>query len=389
MASFNYDSEVVVHDSYLQINNLRITDHEIRNYFSGVKPENLLVEIEKALRLGVTALKAMVTTERIDYIEKSFNSMNTEIQHQLNQAFGEDGRVKMVIDRYFGENGQVRNYIDSKLGENGDFSRIIAEHFGPEGKVINEIFNPDKSNSPLWSLKKEMLDAIEKIRKDLGIKEATDSIKEKTVLKGADFETEIMAALEKIAQNYGDVPDNVSTRPGLLKNSKKGDFVVQLSGSDKKIVLEAKESKYSLAKIIEEMDEAIENRGADYGIFVEKYVEDLPDSVGWFNEYKGRYLVVALKSRDGQNDYDNLANIAYKWARIRALSLDADSNGSFKTLDVKDEMTKIGNSISKFRTIRTYCTNASEAVENIRSEVRNIEKEIKDSLDEVLAKISH
>ena len=215
MASFNYDNEVVLNESYLQINNLRITDHEIRNYFSSVRTENLPAEIEKALKLGVTALNAMVTTERIDYIEKSFNSMNTEIQHQLNQAFGEDGRVSMVIDRYFGENGQVRNYIDSKLGENGDFSRIIAEHFGPEGKVINEIFNADKPNSPLWSLKKEMLDAIEKIRKDLGIKEATDTIKEKTVLKGTDFETEIMAALEKIAQNYGDMPDNVSTHPML------------------------------------------------------------------------------------------------------------------------------------------------------------------------------
>ena len=85
-----------------------------------------------------------------------------------------------------------------------------------------------------------MLDAIEKIRKDLGIKEATDTIKEKTVLKGTDFETEIMAALEKIAQNYGDMPDNVSTHPGLLNNSKKGDFVVQLSGRNKKMVVEAK-----------------------------------------------------------------------------------------------------------------------------------------------------
>jgi hypothetical protein len=131
------------------------------------------------------------------------------------------------------------------------------------------------------------------------------------------------------------------------------------------------------------MEEAIENRGANYGVFMEKYVEDLPESVGWFNEYNGKYLVVALSSREDQTFYNNLADVAYRWARIRALTSIGDASNPVKTPDITGELEKISNSISHFKTIRTYCTNASEAVEKIKNELRTIELEIKGSLDEI------
>lgn len=387
MSQVTNRGEVVMDGRTLQINNFQTSDPEILGYFSGLEPDRMTEEVEIAIKLGVTALKTMVTTERVDYIEKSFSSMNTDIRTQLNQVFGEEGKVKTVIDRYFGDNGQVKRYLDSKLGEDGDIDRIVRQHFGPEGKVINEVFNPNRRDSPLWTLKQEMLESIEQIRKDLKIKEATDEIKEKTVLKGADFEAEVKSILERTGRPHGDVPEDVSRQPGLIKNSKKGDFVIDISGSERRIVVETKDSPYSLRKILNEMDEALENRGAHYGIFVEKYVEDLPESVGWFNEYNEKCLVVALSSKAEDDVYNNLAEIAYSWARIRTLTQEGGIKASIKTTDIREQLKKIEESISKFKTIRTYCTNASGAVEKIRQELKDIEVGVKNSLEDILEMI--
>lgn len=382
------DSSIELSDdkSTICIKDLCISEPEICGYISNIEPQNRATILEAAMKLGITALKTMSTTENVDYVEKNFNSMKSDIRNQLNSTFGEDGKVKNLIDHYFGEEGRVQSFLNQKIGENGEFARLLTQNFGPDGRIIHEVFDPDKPNTPLFAVKKEIMESIDKIREGMGIKSAEDTIKEKTALKGTDFEEELEEMLGPITRPLGDVPVNVSTQPGLINRSKKGDFVVEISDSESKIVIEAKDSNYSIKKIDEEIKEAIENRDAEYGIFISKYLEDLPSSVGWFNEYGGKYLVIATTSRNSQTSPESIVEIAYKWARIKVASKSVPIESKEELEDITDELQEVRNSISKFRKVRTYCTNVEDAITGIRSEIKEIEKNINNSLDLIIDK---
>lgn len=386
----NFSATVELNDGNdnLCINNLCTSDPEICGYFADIPSTERAVLMETAIKLGITALKTMSTAEKVDYIEKNFKQMTTEIKQQLNVIFGQDGKVVTVIDKYFGEKGHVATYLDAKLGKNGDFSRLIESQFGPNGEIAKNIFDPNKEGTPLHSLRKEILDSLQKLRTDIGIKGATDEIKEKTALKGMDFQTDLLSIFEGIVRPFGDVLEDVSSIPGKLGRSKKGDFLVTISNTEKKFVIEAKDAEYSIKDIDKEMKEAIENRGAEFGIFVSKYLEDLPSSVGWFNEYGGRYLVIALATKADESLQPTLAEIAYKWVRIKSLLAIEESKNTIKSLDIRGDIVKIGDSISRFRNIRTNCTSAEKAISSIENELKEIEREVKGSLDTVLSALT-
>ena len=123
---------------------------------------------------------------------------------------------------------------------------------------------------------------IKELRKDLTISETTDDVKQKTPLKGFDFEDAVENLLCSIARNHGDVIERTSDKPGLVEKSKKGDFVAIIGGrASSKIVFELK-NKHGLSynEIESELKDAIENRNADYGVLVAHQVNMLPKSVG-------------------------------------------------------------------------------------------------------------
>ena len=120
-----------------------------------------------------------------------------------------------------------------------------------------------------------------------------------TNIKGREFEDEFDELIRPIARPFSDTVEKTGDTPGLLGKSKKGDFVVGIAHrKDLNIVFEVKDrGNVSLHEIRREMDEAMKNRNACYGIFVSKSVECLPAECGWFNEYDGKYVVIPQRWR--------------------------------------------------------------------------------------------
>ncbi len=368
----------------LIISEFSVRDKEVYQFFYDLDEKDRSVMIRTALKLGVTALKTMTTSERVDYIERNFQNMTNDFKSEIRSVFDDDGKVNTVISKYFGEKGRVENFLETKIGKNWEFENMIKDYFGPNGTVIKNIFDPNNEKTPLASMNKNIVDSIIRVREDLGIKKAEEVIKEGTPLKGIDFQDALHPIIGKIAEPFSDKVKNTTSVAGLITRSKKGDFVTELYGNEKKIVIEAKDSRYTSSQIEIEMRGALENRGADYGIYVSKYVEDVPEGVGWFNEYDGKYVVVALASKDDQYFSNKLMEIAYKWARIRALSSDEDTNGKDELPDLNEKLNDVRKSIGKFRVIRTDCTNAENAIYHIRDQLNTIERDINASLDSIM-----
>jgi hypothetical protein len=277
------------------------------------------------------------------------------------------------------------------FGEKGKVAELLSMHFGEDGKIVKEIFDPMREGSPLYELRTELQGELQKLRTDLGISEAVKEIKEKTPLKGYDFENFCEHILTKIARQSGDILERTSDKVGKVKLSKKGDFVVTVGGKrGAKIVFEVKAvGTFSIPEILRNIDEAIKNREARYGIFLVKNVKSLPESVGWFNEYSGNQIVCALSSERFGNDEmrEEIMHIAYKWAKAKVM-LESFKEVSVDPAFVRNRVSNIKTKLADLTNIRTQCNNIEKASDETRQLTRKIEREINEELSSMLTALT-
>lgn len=366
--SIEVDSEARI----LKVQALEISEPEVVDYFLEVPEDEWASHLRTVLRIGVLALRAVGTTERVDYIEKRFSALRSDFEAGLREVFDEDGRIAQVVERFFGDRGEVPEFIEAL--------------FGPDGQIVKDLFDPSQKGTPLAKLKDEILEGFVNLRKDLGIQEKEEELIEATALKGGDFEDLVQDLLSETVRPFGDTLERTTDAPGLLKGSKKGDFVVTLANPpDLRLVVETKATGSETYPSIEEtMEEALENREAAYGLFVVRDVESVPRSVGWFNEYQGRFLVVALGSRGAEDRlHREMLEVAYRWARTRVLLRRAARAEGVDVTAVRQELERAETVLKRFRRIRTQCTNVSKAVQAIREEAKGIQEDLKEILDRI------
>ena len=360
------DDVVVINKGKLTITDFQTADHEVVEYFANQKPELRQDRLVTTLRTGVISLNSAQIGERIDYVEKEFQKLNQKYTNTLGLTLQE-----------------MESMYDGYMGENGKFRQIMTENFGEDGTLLKEIFDPNREGSPLYKLKIEWQNDISNLRQELGIKEKENELKSRTTLKGADFEDHCQDLLGSSAKVFGDILEKMTSVPGKVKRSKKGDFVLTLADSSKKITFETKDvGSISANEIRKILDEAIENREASYGVLVAKSVEAYTKSIGWFQEIGNDKLVVALGSNSEESFHDELLLIAYKWARIKVNS----QNLKEKQVDaefIENKIEAIQQKIQKFRTIKTECNNIEKASNSIKSTTEALAKEIGMELDDM------
>lgn len=168
-----------------------------------------------------------------------------------------------------------------------------------------------------------------------------------------------------------------------------GDFVVSLADTEQNIVVEAKTESYSTQHIKEEMQEAIQNRDADYGIFVTDSLENLPRTkTGWFHEYPDQNAVVVAMSENSEADIEpGYLRIAFNWARMRAVQAYAEVDDGVDAEMGQSELSEFESAIDRFQTIRGQCTEIRKSRERIEETLREIENEVKKRLTAVEAEL--
>ena len=125
MELIDLNAKIEIRNGTLVITDFETDDDEIVSYFSDVSPEKLEERLKTSLKVGVVALKTIGTTERIDYIEKEFYKLRQKFAKNLEETASE-----------------LEEQVSNIFGEDGTFSTIIEEHFGENGKLVKQIFDP-------------------------------------------------------------------------------------------------------------------------------------------------------------------------------------------------------------------------------------------------------
>jgi len=373
---------ILIKDGKLLVSDFGIDDEEIVGYFKDVEPENIENRFVSSLKVGVVALKTIGTTERVDYIEKRFNNLNSKFAEILKETSDE---LSQKFTDIFGENGKVDSLMVTHFGEKGTVSEMIEKYFGKDGLIVKDLFDPMKEGTPINQLKNLITDELIRLGKTIGIEEALREQKQKTVIKGAEFEDALEPLLADMVKiNMGDILTRTSDVVGAVTNSKKGDFVIDVdSKAEYRIVIEAKDwDNISLPKIHKEIDEALENRAAKFGIFITKWIEALPNSVGCFNCYNNDRIVCGLGSKDDEIIHQEILHVAYCWARTQLLkkSIKAEKV-DFDIID--SNLEEIRKQLTSFNNIRTQCRNIDNASKKIAQESEKIKDEIQQCLQNI------
>jgi len=387
----------------------KINNQELFEILKGVEEDRRLEVFLDVVKIGTTGYRTMAIGIDIDFVERKINEMLSKLEKTLDpqletsllgvfmskvkEYFDEGGKIEDILDpeientplgkfvkslkEYFDSGGKLEGLLnpDSESSPLGRFTKKLDGYLGSDGR-IEKLLDLSDENSPVGKLRKEILDEIKELRSMLSKKEGREEVIDATTLKGYEFEDVCEEILNEICSHqYGESLERTTDEIGRIPGSKKGDFVIELENG-RKIVLEVKDwSNISLNKIKEEVKEALENRGADYGIFVSKYVEALPKSVGWFNEYNGNVLVCALGSRDADTFHPEILEIAYQWAKLRLKIEGEVDKKAVKT--AISELDKLNGQLSKLSRIKTKCNSARKALDEIESIAEGLEDSLK------------
>ena len=367
MAS-NFENSIKINSSGLVLNDFLIDEPNITNYFNDLQEKDgsslteLRNQLISLLNLGYMTRKSVQVSDKVDYVDKSFDSLKQDMQHQIEHKFSDS----------------MRDRLDSFLGSEGIFTRELQETFGADGahaqkindlvseyqKQIQSILDVNDDSSPLKALERALDSRYVEIFAFMKSQEKTQDIVEGTTLKGKEFEHVVEHVLVESAPDFNCVFENTSEVTGT--GGKKGDFVLTLKDSKKKIVLEAKKlSKDPKLKDVKSyLDESLKNRTADYSIYV--YCDSTEDSMpelGMFNEFEDDKLFVVVSDSDSFEATSRVIRLACGWALQRLKDKVDDNYDLSEKLDLVQN--KISERLKQIKEIRVHSKNITKTCNSV------------------------
>jgi hypothetical protein len=356
--------------------------------------ENLKHYLTSCLRTGAVALKAVNIGEKVDFIQKRFNSLKSDFDKSLVDYKGElletlKNQYKEFSEILHGKDG-LKEHISDAFGEKGTVNDIINNSFGKNGS-ISKLLSLELPDSPLYLIKNEFLSEIEKLSLQFESyfsgKEAEEIEKEKGPRKGYDYEDQLEAALNEIAKTFGDVviPTQYVTTG---TTGKKGDFIIRINSGLKEkltIVIEAKAGNQSMSgknSILKILDDSIIDRSAGIAIAAIRNIELIPkthrSSIGVFREY-GNDKIICIAN---ENDWFPM-NVAYKVARSRLLMTSNKIDVKINSELIESKINSIINTMSQFKGIQGNLTAIVKNIEKAKDNIKNLKNNILSDLNEI------
>ena len=408
------NENITITGDSVTFSDLTITNKDFADYL--VESDNALETLESIIEIGVKTMNSLKNSIERDFTKQTFETIAEEMKKNLsdsvddmgdefNKYFNEDGEFVQELNNNKKKmleelNSELENFIDPSNRESA-ISKLTEILETEEGKMVaafENALNPENSESQIFQLKekleKKFTDEIkllsedmEKILQELKIDKATTELKEKSTAKGGTHEDFVQQSLSEIA--VGDIVERTGEIVGLVPKSKVGDHVVTLNTnsklSDFKIVFESKSANTynSSSAITKELTKAMENRGADFGIFVF-------DSYDRFDKVSSQPFALLSENMALtvlNEDVGNLPlKISYIWAKNILMNTD---ESTAKELSVSyDEIIKSLNSaikeVKKLSTAKSNNKKAFDAIDANEQLLPEIRKSVEDTLKDLI-----
>ena len=288
-------SEIRIDGERIVVERLTVRDRALAAIVADREPEDRPAFVERALRIGLTALQDASLTIDVDIVRDEFEKLlrsseqaNVKAAEALdavlrsNFADG-DGRLPRTLEKFLGDRGALRTFVGELFDETkrdsaiGRMRTLLGTYFDGDASKLALLLDPTRQNSPMHQFRAEVASGFERLHERLTAIEAAASARgaerARSAAKGGDFEDILEPMLAEIARGSGDLVDRTAAEAGEVLRSKKGDFVVTVDpsltgGADVRIVVEAKDRPMSGRAMRDELREAKENRAASVGVVV-------------------------------------------------------------------------------------------------------------------------
>jgi hypothetical protein len=149
-------------------------------------------------------------------------------------------------------------------------------------------------------------------------------------------------------------------------------------------VFEAKNSKRSRNEALAELDEAMDQRAADYAVWVVPSEEKLPARAPALREINGDKLFVVYDPEDGSR----LAlEVAYSLARARVLMAKGAADG-LDASALRAEVERAMVAMEDVRRIKSQLTSAAHQIEDVRAIVEGMAERVRGHLAQIDAMVA-
>ncbi len=289
------DPAIRVESDRILVDRLTLPDPGLAAWLGEQPEEERGLVVERALRIGLTALQSVGVTMNLDAVRSEFdrfaeqsraaNDRAAEALEQVLRAnFGDgDGRLPRTLETFLGDRGKLHSMVDELFDPKrrdsaiGRITTMLDAYFEGDASRLATLLDPTRMGSPLHQFRTEVAAGFKALEEKLVALEAAGTARAgeraKSAAKGGDFEELLEGLLGAIARGANDLLERTGTDAGDAGRSKKGDFVLTLDpgltrGSELRVVIEAKDRKISGREMRDELREARTNRDAAVGLVV-------------------------------------------------------------------------------------------------------------------------
>ncbi len=368
-------------DESIIINNVTVEDINTYKILSDI-PENKREDfVKKAIVIGAIGLRNLYLTENVDYIEKEFkellkglesqskdikNNLEKEFRELLKNSESQSKDIKYMIEKTLD--------VDSNSSSLGKMRVLFEDYFDKRKGKISDLLSPFEEDSPIKKLKEEIFKKIQELRDELIKDKTMGEMMDKTTLKGGEFEEDVLESIQNFCSEYEDKVFYVGEHQGT--QNKIGDVAVDIHGdANKRVIIECKDSSsYSHKKTIDEINDAMENRGAKFGIFLFKSQNQIPTAL-FPMKITNSYIITS---------FDNYGlYVAYRVAR---LFVEKGTEVKQKTIpinEIQEEVKSLQMKLMDFRNIQTKLTQIDNASDYIRKNIERIRNDVENGLSSI------
>jgi Uncharacterized protein conserved in bacteria (DUF2130) len=359
---------------------------------AGLHTEFVKTEFEKASRDVEEAF-----TGKARAVAEFFNA-------KVDEVFGPDnGQLSKELERLFGENSTsaVQNQLRSVMTDmsarmredllrqfsSADGSNPLADFKAAHVRVMREAAT--RQEAQLEQMREQLVALqleVQKVQAEKAKAVEVAAEHERSTAKGRPYEEGVFEAIEAIAAGHGDDCDAVGDLRGA--GGRKGDVVVDLDGCSGRprgrIVFEAKNSKRSRNEALAELDEAMNQRAADYAVWVVPAEDKLPARAPALREINGDKLFVVFEPEEGSR----LAlEVAYSLARARVVMAKGGADG-LDASALRAEVERAMVAMEDVRRIKSQLTSAANQIEDVRKIVEGMADRVRGHLAQIDALVA-
>jgi Restriction endonuclease len=366
--------------------------------------------VRQMVEIGARVMEREETGAEAEIVKAEFERLKANFAESLHRVFSADeGHIARLMEKHFGEessvavphriqavlaefSAQMEEGLRKQLTADSESNPIVAAHRASL-QVIRDSASQQaeqlrSTNQQLAALRLEV--AALRAQKEK-LEEVAAEIKRGTA-KGRTYEEAVFEALDAIASAQGDDCDAVGDLKGT--GGKRGDVVIALDAcagpARGRIVVEAKNSqRKSKKEALAILDAAMEQRDADFGIFVVACEEQLPAKTPELREFNGNKLFVVFDPEEGPRVG---LEFAYKLARARVLMARSESAG-VDVSAVQAEVERAEVAMQDVRRVKSQLTQAKTSIDeaqtiveamagNVRGHLAQIEMLLRDASEE-------